>query len=221
METTEPCKMSNRPHPASRRWTAGLAIRRPNHGTIGVKPMGAVLCFEFACSCQTGAPPTQGRAGAKSYSIWWQPMHRMLRRGLHRGRTPHYQWTQGMWVKMSSAETTYFENQPPQHPHPVIWDLPSWLRGPIPDQSFRHFIARFSGIRSTGIDDGQKGRLFIRSHPNCGIPRLVAAGMHQHLAGSPRPVCANPPVTVRVRLRDELRIKLLQRGVKTFEGVGL
>ena len=112
LETTEPCKMSNRPHPASRRWTVGLTTRRPNLGTIGVKPMGAVFCIEFACSCQTGAPPTQGQAGAKSHSIWWQPMHRMLRRRLRRGRTPHEQWTQGMWVKMSPAERTYFNNHP-------------------------------------------------------------------------------------------------------------
>ena len=89
LETTEPCKMSNRPHPASRRWTVGLTTRRPNLGTIGVKPMGAVLCIEFACSCQTGATPTQGRAGAKSHSIWWQTMHRILRRRLHRVRMPH------------------------------------------------------------------------------------------------------------------------------------
>ena len=89
LETTEPCKMSNRPHPASRRWTFGLTTRSPNLGTIGVKPMGAVFCIEFACSCQTGAPPTQGQAGAKLHSIWWQPMHRMLRRRLRRGRTPH------------------------------------------------------------------------------------------------------------------------------------
>jgi len=89
LETTEPCKLSNRPHPASRRWTVGLTTRRPSLGPIGVKPMGAVFCIEFACSCQTRAPPTQGRAGAKSHSIWWQPMHCMLRRRLHRVRMPH------------------------------------------------------------------------------------------------------------------------------------
>jgi len=53
--------------------------------------------------------------------------------------------------------------------------LPPRLFGPIPDHSCRHLIARFSGVRSAGVHDGNESRVFVRGHPDRGKPGGVAA----------------------------------------------
>jgi hypothetical protein len=72
-------------------------LKLSNLGTIGVKPKGAGLCFYFAGSFQTGAPPTQGRAVAQSQLVATEKLHHAIIVAL----APNAEFTIKMWVKMS------------------------------------------------------------------------------------------------------------------------
>ena len=61
--------------------------------------MGARLCFEFAGSFQTEAPPTQGRAGAQSHLAATEKLRHVIIVAL----APNAEFTIKMWVKMSLA----------------------------------------------------------------------------------------------------------------------
>jgi hypothetical protein len=83
-----------------------------NCGEVVVKPWhhrreaeGGRLCFYFAGSFQTGAPTTQGRAGAQSQLVATEKLHQPIIVAL----APNAEFTIKMWVKKRSTEGTIWK----------------------------------------------------------------------------------------------------------------
>jgi hypothetical protein len=78
----------------------------------------------FAGSFQTGAPPTQGRAGAESQLVAKEGLHHAIVIAL----VPNAEFNLKIWVKMSPAERTYFNKQPRLHPAMIFVPQPLRLK---------------------------------------------------------------------------------------------
>ena len=81
-----------------------------------MKPKGAGLCFYFPGSFQTGARPTQGRAGAQSQLVAKEILHHAI----VVAQAQNAEFTLKMWLKMSSTDSTDFDNQPKLNPSTLV-----------------------------------------------------------------------------------------------------